>query len=135
MTTQTITIRGFLIFLFQCLLSLVYLQVSNIYALINYVGFATWVRTPVAVHEFIDTPPFCVAQIQNHDSISKTRINLSVYHCYYYCVSVEHWSFGFVCTVVTLDSARFEKADQSQLVLPRSLHRCYAFRHNNSNNR
>lgn len=27
------------------LLSLVYLTVSDIYALINYVGFATWVRT------------------------------------------------------------------------------------------
>jgi amino acid permease len=36
------------------LLSLLYLTFSDIYALINYVGFATWVRTPSA-HS---CPPF-----------------------------------------------------------------------------
>ncbi|XP_026811401.1 Y+L amino acid transporter 2 [Rhopalosiphum maidis] len=32
-----------------CLLSLIYLQISNIYALINYVGFATWLSIGVSV--------------------------------------------------------------------------------------
>jgi solute carrier family 7 L-type amino acid transporter-like protein len=35
----------------QALLSMLYLTVSDIFALINYVGFATWVREAVVVNE------------------------------------------------------------------------------------
>lgn len=61
---------------------------------------------------------------------------MHVLYVEYLCIiSVEHRRVGFVHTVASLHSTRFEKADQSQYVLPGHLHRRHAFRDYNTDNR
>lgn len=55
--------------------------------------------------------------------------------CTLYIVSVEHRCVGFVHTRAAFHSTQFGEADQSEYVLPGRVHRRYAFRDYNTDNR
>jgi len=92
----------------QAFLSLLYLCVSDIFALINYVGFATW----VSVSHF-----FLFLYVRK---ISRL---------------VEHRRGGFVFARFAVHSAEPEETDQSQPHLPLRLHHLQYFRHRRAHDR
>lgn len=86
----------------QALLSMVYLYTSDIFALITYVGFATW----VSIVEGITL---------------KCTINLPILYCFNK-LTVEHRSVGAVSAGAQIHATQSREADQGQPDIPRALH-------------
>lgn len=80
----------------MALLSMLYLTVSDIFALINYVGFATWV---------------CKRK-------SLQKIAKFIYQTF---ISVKYWSGCSLLTMATMGSTKSSKANQSSISVSRNI--------------
>lgn len=88
--------------IFQAILSMLYLCVSDIFALINYVGFATWVSF-----------------------FSAIKLNFLLNLCFF--PAVEHRCCSGVSASAALHAAKPAQAPQSQPFLPLLLHHLQYF--------
>lgn len=91
----------------MALLSMLYLTVSDIFALINYVGFATWVKL---LWSFL------------------TKVEIHVEFFFFYETIAEHWRCRPMFAMAAMGPAESATSDSCAVGLPNSLPACHRFR-------